>query len=474
MSGWGTIFNTTRTMLRQHAEQLAQLQATIASGARLRKASDGPADAYRLLGLRAESHSLQTYGENLERVGNSLDVASSMLSKVSETLGRVRELVAQGVSGTYSAGNRRPIADEINSLLEQLASLANTEYSGQYLFGGIHTGSDPYVAEYDNGRIVRVAYAGSRQTNMVPVAPGIEYPGVLVGDAIFRGDQRQVPQFLGRTGAAAGAGTSSVRGDVWLTVSHESTTYLGASGIAAGVSSAAGDTILGNGHTLTIDEPGKTLRLDGGPEVAFSGTETDLVVANADGDIVYVDVTSLGGGFVGTVNIQTTGSLSIDDGASQTALDFADANLAVTDSVTGRVLYVDCTGIERAGLEPVRTPGTYDMFGALVTIRDLMLNTRNMSENEQTALLNRMVDAVNEVARGLTSAETSVGARIGVLANLGETLESLQGHTDDQAAFLENADIVQVATELAREQTLYEMTLASVSRLLGLSLFDYL
>ncbi|KPJ76037.1 MAG: hypothetical protein AMS14_02655, partial [Planctomycetes bacterium DG_20] len=230
MSGWGTIFNTTRTMLRQHAEQLAQLQATIASGARLRKASDGPADAYRLLGLRAESHSLQTYGENLERVGNSLDVASSMLSKVSETLGRVRELVAQGVSGTYSAGNRKPIADEINTLLEQLASLANTEYSGQYLFGGIHTGSDPYVAEYDNGRIVRVAYAGSRQTNMVPVAPGIEYPGVLVGDAIFRGDQRQVPQFLGRTGAAAGAGTSSVRGDVWLTVSHESTTYLGASG----------------------------------------------------------------------------------------------------------------------------------------------------------------------------------------------------------------------------------------------------
>ena len=120
MGGWGTIFNTTREMLRQHTEQLAQLQETVASGARLRRASDAPVDAFRLLGLRTESHSLQTYGGNLTRVSGSLDVSSSVLTKMSETLTRVRELVTQGISGTYSAANRKPVADEINSLLEQL------------------------------------------------------------------------------------------------------------------------------------------------------------------------------------------------------------------------------------------------------------------------------------------------------------------------------------------------------------------
>lgn len=473
MSGWGTIFNTTRAMLAHHTERLAQLQETIASGARLRQASDSPTDAFRLLGLRTESHSLQTYGDNLTRVSDSLDISSSVLSKMSETLTRVRELVTQGVSGTYSAANRKSIADEIDSLLEQLVSLANTRHGGRHLFGGSRTGSAPYTTEYENGRIVRVTYAGSLQGVMVPVAPGVEYSGVLVGDEVFRDDERQAPQFFGATGAAAGVGTSSVRGDVWLTVGHESTTYLGASGIAPGTSSAAGDTILGNNHTLTIDAPSKTLRLDGGPAVTFSGGETDLVVAHA-GDVVHVDVTALVGAFVGTVNIQTTGSLSIDDGASQTAADFADANVAVTDSVTGRVLYVDCTGIERSGLEPVRTPGTYDMFGALVTVRDLMFNTRDMSENEQLTLLNEMLDSVNEMAQGLTVATVSVGARIGVLAALGDNLDDIQAHTDDEAALLENADIVQVATELARQQTLYEMTLASAGKLLGLSLFDYI
>jgi len=471
MSGWGTIFNTTRAMLQHHAERLAQLQETIASGARLRRASDDPADTFRLLGLRNESHSLQTYGDNLTRVSDSLNITSSLLLKMSETLTRVRELVTQGVSGTYSAVNRKSIGDEINSLLEQLVSLANTKHGGRHLFGGSRTGSAPYTTEYENGRIVRVTYAGSRQAVMVPVAPGVEYPGVLVGDEVFRDDERQAPQFFGTTGAAAGVGTSSVRGDVWLTVSHESTTYLGASGVAPGTSSAAGDTILGNNHTLTIDAPSKTLRLDGGPAVTFLGGETDLVVAHADG-VVHVDVTALDGGFVGTVDIQTTGSLSIDDGASQTAADFADANLAVTDSVTGRVLYVNCTGIERSGLEPVRTPGTYDMFGTLVTVRDLMLNTRDMPENEQLALLNEMVGSVNELAQGLTVATASVGARSGVLAALGENLDDIQAYTDDQAALLENADIIQVATELARQQTLYEMTLASAAKLLGLSLFD--
>jgi len=308
---------------------------------------------------------------------------------------------------------------------------------------------------------------------MVPVAPGVEYAGTLVGDEIFRNDERQAPQFFGATGAAAGVGTSSVRGDVWLTVSHESTTYLGASGVAPGTSSAAGDTILGNNHTLTIDAPGKTLRLDGGPAVTFSGGETDLVVAHGD-DVVHVDVTALVGAFVGTVNIQTTGSLSIDDGASQTAADFANANLAVTDSVTGRVLYVNCTGIERSGLEPVRTPGTYDLFGALVTVRDLMLNTRNMPENEQLALLNEILGSVNEMAQGFTVTTTSIAARSGVLATLSGNLDNIQRHADDQAALLENADIVQVATELAHQQTLYEITLASAAKLLGLSLFDYI
>jgi len=474
MGGWGSIYMTTRLAIRQHTAELAELQQAAATGARLRRVSDAPAEAFRLLGLRAESKTLATYTETIGRIGDSLEVASNVLAHMGEVVARARELLTQGTSGTYSTADRQPIAQEIDGLIESLLSFANTQHGGRYLFGGSNTRTAPYVAEYDGGSIARVRYVGNTDTSEAPVAPGVEYPAVLVGDAIFRRNARQAPEFLGDTGAAAGTGTSTVRSSVWLTATHTATTYLGASGIAPGASSAAGDTVLGNGHTLTIDAPNQTLRLDDGAEVAFTPGDTDACVMGAEGDRVYVDTSALDPAFQGTVGIQATGSLSIDDGASATAIDFAETNLAVTDSETGRVLYVDGTGIERTGLEPVRVPGTADVFSALIAVRDLMLNSRGLTENERLTYLRDMVSLVNQVAEDISLAGTTVGAGLGMLASLSESLEQQQAQADDQAARLENADIVQVATDLARRQTLYEMTLASASKLLSLSLFDYI
>jgi flagellin-like hook-associated protein FlgL len=474
MSGWGTIYQTTRLGLRRQTDALARLQQTVATGVQLRRASDGPSDAFHLLGLRDESKSIQTYRDNIERIDSSLSVASDALSQMAGLLLRTRELLTQGTSGTYSAGNRKPIAHEINALLEQVLFLANTRHGGRYLFGGSNIDAAPYEVRVENGRIVGVTYVGNRDALDTPVGPATTQPGALIGDAIFRGHERRPPVFLGDSGAAAGAGTSTVRTAVWLDLAHGTTTYLGASGIAAAASSPAGDTVLGNGHTLTIDALAGTLSLDGGEAVSFTLGDTDVCVTGADGDRVYVDTSALDPLFVGTVGLQATGLLSIDGGASTVPIDFADANLAVTDSATGRLLYVDCTGIERTGLEPVRVPGTADIFETLMTIRDLMLNSQGLPEHEQLQALNEMVPLVNEISDQVTLAETSVGSSMGMLATLDEALEDRQNHAEDQAAVIENADLVQVATELARRQTIYEMTLASASRLLRLTLFDYI
>jgi len=474
MGGWGSIYETTRLALREHTAELARLQRVASSGVRLRRASDAPAEAFRLLGLRAEGEGLATYRENIGRVTDSFTVAGSALSQMADIMARARELVTQGTSGTYSAADRRPVALEIGGLLEELVSLANTRHGGRYLFGGSSTCTAPYEAVTENGQITAVRYVGNRDGVEAPVAPGVDQASVLVGDALFRSHRRQAPEFYGDTGAAPGAATSTVRNSAWLTVTHGATTYLGASGIAGGASSAEGDTVLGTGHSLTIDAPNQTLRLDDGAEASFTLGDTDVCVTGADGDRVYVDTSALNPAFQGTVGIQATGEASLDDGATTTAIDFADTNLAVTDSATGRTLYLDGTGIERTGLEPVRVPGTADLFSAMITMRDLLLNTRDLPENDQLARLGDMAPLINEVGGRLTLASTSIGSSIGRLDSLDAGLEARQQQTEDQAATLESADIVQVATDLARRQTLYEMTLASASKLLRLSLFDYL
>ncbi|MEW6073121.1 MAG: flagellar basal body-associated FliL family protein [Planctomycetota bacterium] len=62
-------------------------------------------------------------------------------------------------------------------------------------------------------------------------------------------------------------------------------------------------------HVLHVDAHRRTIALDSGPAVEFAGTETDLLLADAAGRTVYVDVTALDPGFVGEVPIGTLGEI---------------------------------------------------------------------------------------------------------------------------------------------------------------------
>jgi flagellar hook-associated protein 3 len=474
MSGWGTILSTTRAALRLQGQELQRLQEMASSGARVIRPSDSPVDAFNILQARAASQTTDAYLRNIDSVTASIEMANSVLQSFSSSLARVRTLAAQAASGTYSDQDRATMAREVDSILEQVIAFANTSQGGRYLFGGGRTDGAPYESVIDDyGRITGVSYVGSRDRVPVPVAGGVEYGTVLVGDEVFRSDDRQVPRFFGRTDIQPGRGTSTIRGDAWLTITHTATTYLGASGVMQGDSSAADDTIVGTAHTLTIDAAGKTIQLDDGEVVTYTGTETDLRLTNSTGDAVYVRTTDIAPAFQGTVNIRADGELSLDGGANTSPITFSE-NDAIQDSDTGRVLYVNTSSIDRTGLEPVRVPGTYDTFTALVNLRDAMLNQDGLPSGERAALMSEAARAVTEVGDRLTGALTTTGAQLQALGDLKDNLTSMQSSTDQYAATLQNADIADVAIELASRQTLYEMTLASTAKLLSLSLLDYL
>jgi len=477
MSGWGTVFNNTNMALRLHSNTLAKLQEQAATGSRVIRPSDAPVDAWQILSLRADSESLATYSENIHTVTGNLQSAHTALQDISSQVATkessLRVTLTQICSGIYDPSLRRQAADAAEMLVEQVVSLANSKRMGHYLFGGSNTSEQPYEIVRDaTGKITDVVYHGDNRCLEVPVAPGVTHSATLVGEDIFRTDDRAEPIFLGETGAAAGAATSSARGDVWLLVTHSSTDYQAGSGLAEGTD-AASDTILG-AHVVHVDGPAGTIQLDDGPVVNFDGSETNLALTNAAGDVAYVDVTAFNMGTAGDFSASGNGEMSIDEGASTVAIDFADANQAVTDSVGGGILYVDGRNIVRAGVEPVRIPGTYDMFGAVLNIRDLLLNTHDLPDQEQQDLLAEAVDSLDEVTRGLTNQMASLGARQQVMESLGFTLTDMKASADDQAAVLENADILEVAVELARAQTLYQMTLVTASKLLSLSLLDFI
>ncbi len=176
---------------------------------------------------------------------------------------------------------------------------------------------------------------------------------------------------MGDTGVQAGTGTSSIQGDTWLDVIHGQTTYSGDTGIAAGSSSANGDTVVGSGHVLHLNAANQTVSLDDGAAVSYTASSTDLELTNSKGDIVYVDTSNLTPGLTGEtdVAVNATASLSIDDGKTTVPATFGQQTL--TDS-TGRVLYVDTTNLTAAGTVLVGVPGTNSVFDALINARDIL------------------------------------------------------------------------------------------------------
>jgi flagellin-like hook-associated protein FlgL len=260
----------------------------------------------------------------------------------------------------------------------------------QHLFGGSDTGSAPYTIERTNGKITGVTYQGSLENRDIEIAPGVESSAFYIGDNIFRSNDRNDPIFIGDTGAKTGTGTSSVRSGVWLTVTGSTGNW--------------------------------SLSIDGGTAVNSDGTQTNLAVKNA----------------------------------------------------SGQVLYIDTTGITSTGVDLVSVPGTYDIFNTLIIIRDVLENEKGLSDVQVRELLNNLPSSLEETSKLMVQAQVSIGSKIGFLDDLKHSLKDQQYDTEDEATRLQEADIAQVAIDLARREILYQMTLAVAARLMSMSLLDFI
>ncbi len=475
MSGWGTIFNNTRFALKTQSEAMAKLQESIASGERVIRASDDPIATNRIMYLNTFLDSLDSYTNNLNNVETLLLQATTNLSHVTSALDIVRKDLNGAVTGTITSQQRSMFAGGVDAAIHTILMAVNVEYAGQHVFGGANVSEAPYVAQYDGqGNITGVTYQGSMVDMPALVGPGITYSGVQVGEDIFKSDNTDSPLFGGTTGAAAGTKQSTIDGQVTLTVSRQTAYDANAVVLAAGTSANNSDTIRGD-HTLTVDSVAKTIKLDDGVAVSYDGAASpeDFMVESASGDVVYVDVRNIVGS--GDVTISGQGLLSIDGGVTWAQTDYADNNLAVGDPAKGKVLYVDTVGITSTGAETVIIPDSLDLFADLIRIRDALNNDANLSDSEVQALLLEGIARITGQLESIASHQIRIGAKYNSVGTaLRSRIEDMKYGATVDKSINQDADLTELVVELARVQTLYEMILASSSKLLRLSLLDYI
>jgi flagellin-like hook-associated protein FlgL len=302
----------------------------------------------------------------------------------------------------------------------------------------------------------------------------------LSGSVVFDFAVREATLFLGDTGARPGVGTDSGQGRADLLVSHSLTTYAPGSGVAAGASSAAGDTVLGpmGRHVIHIEDvsgtgASGTVSLNGGDPVAFTSGDTDLAVTGPNGEVVYLDMSSITAGFSGDVNLQGDGTLSTDGGLTSTAIDFTTGQ-SVVDSRTSAVTFVDTTDVEFTGSEAVEYPGTANVFEALAALRDEIRNGDAANPQEWQAALTRRINDLQRLEDHLLEIVGSTGADLEYI----ETTEAEFADKKLAAETTENdlggVDYADAILRLQQSQFQYQMVLAATSQLFDVSILDFL
>jgi flagellin-like hook-associated protein FlgL len=356
-----------------------------------------------------------------------------------------------------------------------LVAVANTRAGDTYLFAGTDVQNAPYSVKSPAQQLPShfVEYTGASSRTQVTIGSqvvDVHYPG----REIFGARQRGETVVLGATGAAAGSGTNNAIGQGVLTVRHTSTVYEAGSGIAAGTSSVDGDTIIGppGSHNLTFDGSG-TISLNGGPAVSFDGTETDLKITGDQGDVVFVDTTAVTPGFTGTVAITSNGTLSMDGGATEVAIDFS-SNQLLTNSATGEVTNVDSSNVRLTGTDQLEYIGTADAIQTLLELRDELFNRRDLAPGDWNDAMARRINDLDRVSDNIMTFVAEQSSTLDNLNAIQHRAEDLQLETKKLIGEIESADLTEVAINLQSEQNLLQFTLATTVRMFDQNILNFL
>ena len=148
----------------------------MSSGKEMLQMSDDPRAASQLMGLNDQLAELEQYATNIETARQMSALEESILMDMNDVLMRTRDLAIMAGSDSLTQEDKNAIAEEVEMLTEQLASLANTQSSsGEYIFAGTKSDQPPVVQD-ENGQWI---YQGNDEVRTIKVSDSQE---VELGD----------------------------------------------------------------------------------------------------------------------------------------------------------------------------------------------------------------------------------------------------------------------------------------------------
>lgn len=126
--------------------RMDELQNQMSSGHRLAKPSDDPVGIENALRLKTSISMVDQWKSNANEAMAYMNTTEGVMGDVTNILQSARELAVQGASDTLPPDSRVALKAQVDQLIDELRTLANTQVGTRYIFSGTATDKMPLPA----------------------------------------------------------------------------------------------------------------------------------------------------------------------------------------------------------------------------------------------------------------------------------------------------------------------------------------
>lgn len=178
--------NTLAAAVNQSSSVEDRLTSELSSGLRVSALADDPVAVAESTQMNSIISRDDTYVQTASTVTSRMQVADTTLGEIVTQLTSALSLAVEGNSDTLNPANRASIAQQMSGIRDQVLSLANTSYLGQYLFSGSQGSAPPFMLNTATTPAT-TTYNGDAKLQYVETPSGQKIQVNVPGSDVFGG-----------------------------------------------------------------------------------------------------------------------------------------------------------------------------------------------------------------------------------------------------------------------------------------------
>lgn len=401
------MLGTLNDMLAQEAS-VSKLNQEIATGQTVTNATDNPSAAAAVLDVSNQIDQISTNVQNAQATTGTMNETVSVLGEIGNLLNSVQSTALQGATATTNSADRQALASSVQSSLQELVQLANTQLpNGRYIFGGSQATNPPFQVT-PTGQVV---FKGDGGVDQIEIGPSLQVPIALSGQSVFMQIADGNGSFaVSASGTNTGTGVAALGGV--LDPSLVSSEHLANTQFEVSFSSGASGSL---NYTVTsgTGAPGSA-SFNASSGVVSSGVYNSATAALAFGgmDITFSGAPAAGDNFIVRTSQNTNAFQALQDiiTALQAPATGSSGTQAITEqNIQGALATIN--QVQSSVLSAEATLGTSLAEIQAVQTQDNTVSTAdqvNLS-NIQSASLPAVITQFSEGVTALQAAEAAFG-----------------------------------------------------------------